>query len=400
MGIENNSFEDLLSKCRNAVERFIYYKLPTKEDAQDVLQEVLITAYKKFDTLQDKSKFKSWMLSIASNKCNDYFRKRMKAAEIPLEDVYAYEMTISKSGLTVTEIVNQTLVELDSNSRKILYLFYIKGISQKDIASKLNIPIGTVKSRLNTARRNFKEKYPYPPNVKGADIMSKKLFPDILPSIKIVKHDSLIFSVLFEELPGWFVIPRLGQKTSWAIYDYPQRTLTEVETCEVAGKAQIHGVDCVEIKCAERTLYARLTDTHVQYVADIHYHGDVKVMTSFLDDDWLKNWSYGEDNCGREIKITAENPDIIGVYEVTVGSKAYTTLKLIDTNTDGIYTESYIDKNGRTVLWRRFNRNDWNVNKNGYYKIPWTEKFPDNERISIGDDIYVHWYDCISDYIL
>lgn len=400
MDIESNTFEALLAKCKNAIERFVYYKLPTKEDAQDVIQEIFMTAYQKFDTLLDREKFKPWMLSIASNKCNDYFRKRMRVEEIPLQDVYSYEMYSSKAGITIREIVNETLDGLDCNSRDILYLFYIKGQSQKDIAAKLNIPVGTVKSRLNTARRNFKEKYPYSPNMKGVEIMSKNLFPNTMPQIKIVKTDSPVFSVILEELPGWFVIPKLNEKTSWAIYDYPQRTFSAVETCEVIGKAKIHGIECVEIKCTERILYAKLTDTHVQYIADIFSHGDIKVMTSFLDDDWVGCWGYGEDNCGREINITEDNANLEGVYEITIGSKTYITLKLTDTNTEGIYTESYIDKNGRTVLWRRYNRNDWKVDKNGYYKVPWTEKLPYNETMVINDCLYVHWYDCISDYVL
>ena len=59
-------------------------------------------------------------------------------------------------------------------------------------------------------------------------------------------------------------------------------------------------------------------------------------------------------------------------------------------------TEQYLDKNGRTVLWRRFNRDDWAFSR---YKQKWTEKLPDNERIIINDETYVHWYDCITDYI-
>lgn len=67
--------------------------------------------------------------------------------------------------------------------------------------------------------------------------MSKKVFPATMPQIKIVKTDHPIFSVLFEELPGGFIIPRLGEKCTWAIYDYPQRTLSEIENCEVVGKS-------------------------------------------------------------------------------------------------------------------------------------------------------------------
>ena len=58
--------------------------------------------------------------------------------------------------------------------------------------------------------------------------------------------------------------------------------------------------------------------------------------------------------------------------------------------------EHYIDKNGRTILWRRFNKNDW---ANKRYKKLWTEMLPENERLIVNGEIYVHWYDCITDYI-
>lgn len=69
----------------------------------------------------------------------------------------------------------------------------------------------------------------------------------------------------------------------------------------------------------------------------------------------------------------------------------------IETYVNGVASEQYINKNGRTILWRRFNRNDWAIDR---YKKKWTEILPDNERITVNGEIYVHWYDCITDYIL
>lgn len=69
----------------------------------------------------------------------------------------------------------------------------------------------------------------------------------------------------------------------------------------------------------------------------------------------------------------------------------------IETYDEGVVTEQYIDKNGKTVLWRRFNADDW---KYDVYKQFWSEKLPKNETLLINDKKYIHWYDCISDYIL
>lgn len=388
----NIQFEALLEGCKNAVERFIYYKIPTREDAQDIIQETFLTAYKKLDSLKDETKFKPWLLSIARNKCNDYFRRKITELEIPIDEAYDYTEYMDRSGRAVQEVVKDTLLDLTDNDRQILFMFYILGMSQKDISLKLDIPIGTVKSRLYTARQSFKESYPYPPNVKGEFTMCNKVFSDVMPEVKIVKTNKPPFSVVFEELPGWFIIPRIGEKVSWAIYDYPERTRSEIETCEVISKAKIHGIDCVEIKCQERTLYAKLTDTHVCYIADIYCHDGVKIMTSFLDDDWIESWSYGEDNCGRETFLDSNNKNVSGTYLVSIGDKSYETIRFTDMKTDGIYTETYIDKYGRTVLWRRYNRYDWAIDR---FKIPWTEKLPNNQTITLDNSTYVHWYDCL-----
>ncbi|MBQ2798138.1 MAG: hypothetical protein IJF09_01985, partial [Ruminiclostridium sp.] len=69
----------------------------------------------------------------------------------------------------------------------------------------------------------------------------------------------------------------------------------------------------------------------------------------------------------------------------------------IETYDGGVVSEQYLDKNGRTILWRRFNRNDWAKDR---YKKNWTEILPDNECITVNGEVYVHWYDCITDYIL
>lgn len=410
-------FNHLLSQHNGAIERFVYYKIPVLEDARDILQEVQLTAFLKFDTLKDCSKFKAWLIKIAANKCNDYFRKQFTANEIPLEDVCSYTIVKGYAGVTVKETVNETINNLGSNDKNVLHLYYFREMTVKDIAKKLEIPEGTVKSRLNTARNNFRRVYPYPPQTEGESIMVKTLFPEKMPDIEINKSDMPVFAVVFAELPGWFIIPRLGEKTSWAMYDYPVKKRTEIAHCEVIGKAQIHGIDCVEVSSGERTLYARLSDTHVQYLADSHYHGDVKVMTTFLDDDFLKNWGIGDDNCGREINIKptgnirfnedgsiyTKKPkyiDVLGVYEIKLGERVYQTLKIVESSINGICVESYIDRTGRTVLWRRYNKNDWYVGENKHYKVPWTKQLPENIRLVINGETYVHWYDCISDYVL
>ncbi len=66
-----DEFESLLKSERISVERFVRFRLNEKADADDILQEIYLTAYQKFPQLKNKDSFKAWIISIARNKCND-----------------------------------------------------------------------------------------------------------------------------------------------------------------------------------------------------------------------------------------------------------------------------------------------------------------------------------------
>jgi len=420
----NEEFESLLASCQNALARCVFYRIPGKADAEDVLQDVLLAAYAGFKALKDKSRFKPWILSIARNKCADYFRNRAKCKELPLEESIACEDAYSRLGLTGSDAVSETLSGLGDTEKRMLQFYYLDNMPQAEIARMLGIPLGTVKSRLHSARKSFERQYPYKP--KG-EIFMKKL-PDTLPEVKIQRLNEAPFEAVWEELMGWMVIPRLGEKLSWALYEYPGRNRTETVDLKVIGRASVHGIEGVEITAqltslndtgytenATRTFVAQLTDTHSRFLCESHETGGVRRLYTFLDEEFLKNWGYGTDNCGNEIHVRQKGLirregdaiaseagsalDIAGRYRVMIGSKAYDTILVMDIETydSGVMSETYLDQNGRTVLWRRFNRDDW---KSGRYGQKWSEKLPDNERLFINGGTYVHWYDCISDYIL
>ncbi len=422
-----DEFETLLEAQRVAVDRFVRFRLNSKADADDVLQEVFFTAYQKFPQLKNKEAFKAWIISIARNKCNDYFRKKATEYELPIDELSEKELTVGRYGITVVDTVRETLDLLGDKDKQILYLFFWKEMSQAEIAKLLNIPVGTVKSRLHTAKQNFKNKYPYCADVlKGEHIMSK--MPEYIPGYKIEASTETPFSVKWEELMGWFIVPKLGKKISWGMYDIPSRKCSHIYDMQVTGKAKVHGIEGVEIAAKEssrlntkdtidRSFVAQLTDTHCRYLAMVRNDGDVRNYITFLDgDDFMLNWGYGEDNCGNETNLSVKSDivrdgavvttadkdyllDIVGRYTVTIRGKSYDTVCIMDVknNDCGVATEQYIDKNGKTILWRRFNRDDWAIDR---YKKPWSEQLPENDRLIINGVTYVHWYDCITDYII
>lgn len=422
-----DEFERLLEVERVSVERFVRFRLSSKADADDVLQEVYLTAYQKFSQLKNRDSFKAWMISIARNKCNDYFRRKALDFEIPIDEITERELSYGRQGVSIAETVRETVDLLGDKDKQILYLYFWKELPQTEIAKRLKIPVGTVKSRLHTAKHNFKTKYPYgTEGPKGESTMKK--MPEFIPEYKIEASTETPFFVKWEELMGWFLIPKLGEKLSWGMYDIPSCKCSHIYDMQVTGKAKVHGIEGVELTAREasysdkneivhRTFVAQLTDTHCRYLATLRNDGDVRNYITFLDgDEFMPNWGFGENNCGNETNLIAKGDiqrignivtsankdfllDVVGRYNVTIGGNSFDTICVMDIETYncGVVSEQFLDREGKTVLWRRYNRNDWAIDR--YGKL-WSEQLPDNDRLIVNGTTYVHWYDCITDHVL
>lgn len=259
----------------------------------------------------------------------------------------------------------------------------------------------------------------------------KNIMPEKLPRYTITPNSIPPFECRWEEMMGWFIVPKLGEKISWAMYDQPDGSRTEEDSLEVIGRAMVHDVEGVEItvtthdpmECnavddsgyVQRSFVAQLTDTHCRLLSETHTQDSIKHMYTFLDEYFLNNWGFGENNCGNEthlhrkgdiiregsIVTTADKEfllDVVGRYTVCIGGKSYDTICVMDVETySDNASEQYIDQHGRTILWRRFNPDNWQYER---YGRSWSEMLPSSERLTINGRTFVHWYDCITSYIL
>ena len=416
-----DGFEELLKLNMDPLERFVKYRVGDKADADDIIQETYLAAFKGFSSLKDRSIFKAWIIGIARNKCNDYFREKAKSLEIPLDSLSESSLVQSAHGLTTADVVRDTLDSLGDKEKQILYLYYFKEMPQQDITKLLGIPLGTVKSRIHTAKNKFKEKYPYKP--KGD--VNMKIFPEYMPQYKITEINDAPFAISHRELPGMFIVPAENESLSFAMYDFPGKKRSGRYDLKVTGKVTVHGIDGVEIKSVysdgtskeESTVFAQLTDKYCRYLGGESTENGIRRIVTFLDEEFSSAYGIGRDNCGFPVERISEEKivkkengiscdlsgdisDIAGRYTVMITEKEYDTVRLIDIqNGSGGYMlcEYYLDHCGRTVLWRRFNSDRWAYDR---YGKTWSEMLPDNERLTVNGETFVHWYDCITDYIL
>lgn len=164
---DRQAFNVLIEMYQSKVIHFAYSMLSDYEDACDASQEAFIKIYKSLGAFRGDSKFSTWVYRITKNVCTDYLRKKKgkivsideeKDDEPKLEiiDTSKNPENISIQNET-TKIVRDALKQLDESSRTIITMFDIEGASYDEISKIMDIPMGTVKSRLNRARDKLRK---------------------------------------------------------------------------------------------------------------------------------------------------------------------------------------------------------------------------------------------------
>jgi len=131
--------------------------------AEDLMQDVMMTVWRKSAQFSpDRGTVSAWIFTIARNARIDLFRK---ASSRPYDDVYEMEIAADDQSsddamlqIEREECVSAALEDLPQDQREVIQLAFIADMSQSEIAKKLSLPIGTVKSRMRLAYGKLKGK--------------------------------------------------------------------------------------------------------------------------------------------------------------------------------------------------------------------------------------------------
>ena len=149
---DQQAFSFLYDRYSKALFSIILPIIPQQELAEDVLQEVFVKIWQNIQSYDEtKGRLYTWMLNIARNLSIDrtrskYFNNRSKTTELS-ENVYnvrQVEIRMDDVGL------KKTLSNLPEENRRLLELAYFQGYTQEEISKILNIPLGTVKTRIRS----------------------------------------------------------------------------------------------------------------------------------------------------------------------------------------------------------------------------------------------------------
>lgn len=126
-------------------------------DAEDLVQDTFIRAFKFINTFQPGTNCRAWLYRIMKNLFINMSRKKNAHPTVNIED-YHYERSSDnyEPEVTIHEIM-KLIQEIKDEHRAMIILYHLEEFSLKEISKTLNWPLGTVKSRLHRARREFKK---------------------------------------------------------------------------------------------------------------------------------------------------------------------------------------------------------------------------------------------------
>ncbi|WP_083236943.1 sigma-70 family RNA polymerase sigma factor [Desulfosporosinus sp. BG] len=144
------AFERLVRKHSVSLYRIARGILKCESDIEDATQETIIKAYKKLVSLKSDLYFKTWLIKILVNECNYILRVNKKTVDLVEKEQASPDNQYEN--LELFSVVQS----LDPNLRIVTLLFYYEDLPQKDIAEVLQLPVGTVSSRLSRSREKLR----------------------------------------------------------------------------------------------------------------------------------------------------------------------------------------------------------------------------------------------------
>jgi len=158
------AFEERLAECGPLAYRVALGVLRNRADAEDVAQEALLRAYKSFDRLRERDRFRGWLVRIAFRLALDRLRsaRRREQRDQLWSQPAHLPPAVSAEDIAASNQfqghLERALDELPEKLRLVLLLSAMEGYTIDEIAEMVGVPVGTVKSRIFVARKKLAEK--------------------------------------------------------------------------------------------------------------------------------------------------------------------------------------------------------------------------------------------------
>ena len=159
------AFGQLVLKYQDRLYNTVFHVVGNAEDAKDVVQDAFVQAFLKVDTLQSAAAFYTWLYRIAFNVAASHHRRRRPTVSVEQLRLAGGGEPVDAAGGPTERLehaercrqVREAIAKLNEECQAVLVLREIEGCCYETIAEILDLPLGTVRSRLHRARRQLRE---------------------------------------------------------------------------------------------------------------------------------------------------------------------------------------------------------------------------------------------------
>ncbi|MBM7554143.1 RNA polymerase sigma factor SigW [Thalassobacillus pellis] len=168
---DHAAFEDVVTFYQNKVYQICFRMIGNKHEAEDLAQEAFIRAYTNIDRFDEKRKFSTWLYRIATNLTIDRIRKKkpdyfLDAEVKGTEGLNMYSQLAADQALPEEEVeslelqtyIHKEILALPPKYRSVIVLRFLDELSLQEIADVLEIPVGTVKTRIHRGREALRKR--------------------------------------------------------------------------------------------------------------------------------------------------------------------------------------------------------------------------------------------------
>jgi RNA polymerase sigma-70 factor, ECF subfamily len=168
---DQNAFGEIVEMYKDKVYQISYRMLGNRHEAEDIVQEAFIRAYVNIQRYNLELKFSTWLYRITTNLCIDRIRKKkpdyyLDAEVKGAEGLTMYSQVPSKTtlpeddveSLELQDTIQKEIMKLPEKYRSVIVLKYIEELSLKEISEILEMPLGTVKTRIHRGRESLRKR--------------------------------------------------------------------------------------------------------------------------------------------------------------------------------------------------------------------------------------------------
>lgn len=152
------SFETIVKKYQNILLNYFYYLNANSQEAEDLVQDTFLKLYLYRDKYTPSAKLKTFLIRIARNTAIDFYRK-MKPVSVDMQyDRNVDDKDLNRSSQQLeSEDLRKAINMLPEKSREVIVMSYFEELKYQEISEILEVPIGTIKSRMSYAMKQLKE---------------------------------------------------------------------------------------------------------------------------------------------------------------------------------------------------------------------------------------------------